>query len=490
MDGSLTSVEGRDELGVTTLRDDAVEGLDAFFRPRVIAVVGASDQEGKLGTSVMRALVEGPFAGEVLPVNRKGGQILGRDVTVDLAEVIARPDLVFVCVADKVVPAVLEECVRQGIPGVVVLTASLGLDAAAEAELLARLRAAGCRLVGPNCMGVHSTQSGVSWTHRANFTAGSIGVVSHSGGISQDLLLAATARGLGLHSVASLGNCADVDEVDVLEHFAAQEGLSAIGMYVEGSTRAPALLDAIERVSPTIPVVCMKGGRGAGSAEAVATHTGRIAGDYRIWSSLLQNAGAHVVDTPEELLNTAMVLDHGFVSGPLIFVGNGGGASVLIADLLEAVGLELARVSEPDVTRLEGRVGVPASNGGALWDIPLNIMVANDGGALLDLIASLLGDNPRARLVLHLNLTSFANQRDAAHAVRALVAPIGSAGWGSRLILVLRSDGSPEVDELRRVAMGELSGSDPLPCFVSIEALVRALAVVAEQRRLQGVDPA
>lgn len=484
------SVEGRDLTGVATLRDGVATGLDAFFRPRVVAVVGASDQEGKLGTSVMRALVEGPFAGDVLPVNRRGGRILGHEVTVDLAEVATRPDLAFVCVADEAVPAVLEECLRQRIPGVVVLTASLGLDAAAAADLLTRLRAEGCRVVGPNCMGVYSAQSGVSWTHRAAFTAGGIGVVSHSGGMSQDLLLAASARGLGLHSVASLGNCADVDEVDVLEHFAAQEGLSTVGMYVEGSTRAPSLLDAIERVSPTVPVVCMKGGRGAGSADAVATHTGRIAGDYRIWSSLLQNAGAHVVDTPEELLNTAVVLDHGFVSGPLIFVGNGGGASVLIADLVEDAGLELARVSDSDVTRLEGQVGVPASNRGALWDIPLNIMAANGGATLLDLVASLLGGQPTARLVLHLNLTSFANQRDAARAVRALVEPISSAGWGSRLVLVLRSDGSAEVDELRRVAMRELEWSGPLPCFLSIEALVRALAVVADQRRLQGADPA
>ncbi|GAA1740090.1 CoA-binding protein [Luedemannella helvata] len=487
MDGALTGLAAR--TGETGAGRQAAS-LAAFFEPATIAVVGATDQPGKLGTTVMRALIEGPYAGRVVPVNPRRDVLFGLDVAAGLADIQGNVDLVFVCVGDAAVPDVLRACADRRVAAVVVLNATLG-PAEETGALLDTLRAAGTRVIGPNCMGVYSSNSGVSWTPRAAFDKdGGLGLVSHSGGMAQDLLLSASARGLGVSVAASLGNCCDVDEVDVVEYLTEDERTGAIGMYLEGTSRGPALLAAIASASATKPVVCMKGGRDSAAAEAVATHTGRIAGDYRVWEGLLRQAGAYFVNSPEELLDCLALVGSEFVDGPLCFVGNGGGASVLLSDLAAAGRLPLARLADDLIARLEGAVGVPSSRGGAIWDIPLNFLLANDGDGASLLAGELSRDAGVGRLVLHLNLTSFANQDNAEDEVRKLVRRLREATRTGNRVLVLRTDGSAPVNALRAIAIEEAGEEGDLPCFNSIESLMQALTTVARHRSVRAGEGA
>jgi acetyltransferase len=337
-------------------------GLDALVRPRAVAVVGASADPGKAGNAMARSLAG--FPGPLYPVNPKGGAILGRVAYRSIAELPATPDLVVLVVPPRAVPPLLAECGARGVPAAVICAggfAESGPDGALLQQRVGDLaRRHAIRLLGPNTSGLMRPDAGLF----ANFMPGvdqlkpgPAAFVAQSGGMNLQLCFQADADGLGISLGIGLGNCVDVGFVDALDHLANDPATTAVGLHIEGVSDGRALCAAIHRLSAVKPVVALKvgyasadgradGRAGQVVAEFARSHTGALAGDYRVSRSALEQAGAVLVDSPTELVDAVRALAGGRLPAsarPGVGVVTGqAGPGLVIAD-----GLARARVPMP-----------------------------------------------------------------------------------------------------------------------------------------------
>ena len=359
-DGSLPA--GRPPLGF---------GVDVFFRPRGVAVIGASREPGKVGYMVLYNL-KNSFPGPVYPVNPRAREILGLPAYRSVLEVPDPVDLAVVAVPARIVPRVAEEAGRRGVRGLIVLSAGFrevgGEGVLLERRLVGIARRYGMRIVGPNCIGVYSPSTGVNATffdpRRQGFPGpGPIAFLSQSGALGAAVLDWAEMRGIGVSRFVSLGNKADVDEADLLHYLRGDPETWSVAMYVEGVTDGQRFRSALEEASLVKPIVALKAGRSEAGARAAASHTGSLAGSYRVYMAVFRQTGVVPAETPGEMFDLALALA---LQPPMRgrrvgIVTLGGGSGVMAADWASELGLEVPRLSSGTQERLR-RVLLPIAS--------------------------------------------------------------------------------------------------------------------------------
>lgn len=335
--------------------------LDAFFNPRSVAVIGATENPG-FGYVPTRNILSHPSVKSYL-VNVKGGKVMGVKVLRSVKDIPEPVDLAVVIVPSRAVVDVLRDCAEKGIRHVIVESAGFsetGKEGARmERELVELAKANGVRVMGPNCVGVVNTSNMFTTADVdvASLIRGGIAFVGQSGIFGTSIVDWACSRGIGLSKVVTLGNKCDVDEVDVVEYLADDEETKVICLYIEGVKpgRGRKLIETFKRASARKPVLVLKSGRTETGARAVMSHTGSIAGSDEVFSAALKQAGAIRVESIDELLYTAMA----FTSQPLPSDGgvavltNSGSLAAMLCDELDSLGIKLASFTRETRSKLE-----------------------------------------------------------------------------------------------------------------------------------------
>lgn len=329
-------------------------GLDAVFRPRSVAVVGASRRPGAIGHEIFRNLLEAGFQGPVYPVNP--GAVAVRSVRAypDLASIPGPVDLAVVTVPAAAVPAVIEACGAKGVRGVILISAGFaevgGSGVERQQQLVEAVQRHGIRLVGPNCLGVVATDPEVKLN--ATFAPhepppGRVAFASQSGALGVAILDHARDLGIGISTFVSVGNKADLTVDELLAYWKDDPRTDVILLYLESFGNPAQFTRVAREVSRTTPIVAVKGGRTASGSKAASSHTGSLAGVDKAVDAAFSQAGVIRVDTVEELFDTAMLLENQpLPAGPRLGVlTNAGGPGILAADAAEGVGLEVPALS-------------------------------------------------------------------------------------------------------------------------------------------------
>jgi acetyltransferase len=336
--------------------------LDCIFRPRSIAVIGASRRKGSVGRSILHNLIMYEFNGKLFPVNPYVQVIHSIKCYPSVEDIPDEVDLAIIVVPARYVPEIVEQCGRKGVKGLVVITAGFketgeeGL--ATEQQLLTIARRYGMRVVGPNCMGVLNTEADVKMD--ATFAPdmplpGKMGFMSQSGALGVTILNRAQAMNLGLSMFVSLGNKADISANDLLAYWGDDENTELILMYLE-SFGNPRKFTALAReLAKRKPVLAVKAGRTMAGARAASSHTGALAGMDVAIDALLSQCGVIRASSIKELFDLALaLLTQPLPAGRRVgIVTNGGGPGIMAADACVGIGLTVPTLTTGTRTALK-----------------------------------------------------------------------------------------------------------------------------------------
>lgn len=337
--------------------------LKELFRPRSVAVVGASGDFAKLGYHVMKSLLEGGFTGRVYPVNPRSREIWGLRAYTSVEELPEDVDLAVVAIPASSVPKVIEACGRKGLKGVVLITAGFReVEDPRGEELHREISRIASRwtlpIIGPNTFGFVNRTFGINASFTPEFSLirpGGIALVSQSGGFCHLSGFMAIEEGVGMSKLVGIGNRLNVDFPEMVRLLAQDPEVRVIALYIEGMERPRELLEAAQGLRGQKPILAYKAGRSEKGDSASRLHTGALAGDYRIWRGALRQAGILEVQSSEELLDAAKALEAlPPLNGPRIAVlSSQAGPGLIAADKLEAEGLRLARFSASTQRRID-----------------------------------------------------------------------------------------------------------------------------------------
>jgi acetyl coenzyme A synthetase (ADP forming)-like protein len=346
----------------------ATASMRAFFEPRVVAVVGASRTRGKIGSEILNNLIVAGFTGTIVPVHPTAAEIGGLPAYRRVADIPSAVDLAMIVVPAEEVLAAVDDCISKHVPAICVISAGFSeCDAhgrAREAMLIDKVRRAGCRLIGPNCMGLLNTDPAVQLN--ATFSPvypprGKVAMSTQSGALGLAILDYARRLGIGISSFVSVGNKADVSGNDLIQYWAEDADTSVILLYVESFGNPKKFSDIARRVGRTKPIVAVKAGRSGAGSRAAASHTGALATNDVVVDALFRQAGVIRTERLEEMFDVAALLSHQPVprGARVAILTNAGGPGILAADACEANGLQLPPLS--DRTRSELRAFLPAA---------------------------------------------------------------------------------------------------------------------------------
>ncbi len=324
--------------------------IKALFRPRSVAVIGASEKPGKIGYAIMKNLVEYGYEGKIYAVNVKGVEIEieGRRFKSyrSILDVPDEVDMAVVVVPAKFVPQVVEECGKKGVKVLPIISSGFGElgpeGKKAEEHTVEVARKYGVRILGPNIFGVVYTPDKLNATFGpTDVMPGKLAFISQSGALGIALMGWTILEKVGLSAVVSIGNKADIDDADLLEYFKTDENTSAILIYLEGVKDGRRFIDVAKEVSMEKPIVVIKAGRSERGARAVASHTGSLAGSDRIYDAAFKQSGVIRAYTIGEAFDYARTLSN--LPEPkgdnFVIITNGGGIGVMATDAAEESGL-------------------------------------------------------------------------------------------------------------------------------------------------------
>jgi acetyltransferase len=336
--------------------------LQVFFEPKSVAVIGASENPTKLGHAVLRNLVDEGYAaaGKIYPINPKAEEILGFPAYPNVNDVPGDIDLAVIVIPYPYVPDALRTCGEKGIPGVIIISAGFreaGVEGVErERELVEIAKEYNIRIIGPNVLGVLDTFTPMN----ASFAAGSppqgpIAITSQSGALGTAILDWAQGGSLGLSKFVSLGNKADVNEIDLLKEWSHDEHTKTILMYIEELSNGLEFLQTAQQVAKIKPVIAIKSGVTTSGARAVSSHTGSLAGSEQAYHAAFKQAGVLRAESMEELFDMALAFGYQppLIGKRIAIITNAGGPGILATDALERAGLSLARFEVETLQTLE-----------------------------------------------------------------------------------------------------------------------------------------
>lgn len=331
-------------------------GESVFLSPKSIAIIGASDKEGSVGRAITSNIMKG-YKGKIFPISPTRDRVFDKPAFKTVLDVKEPIDLAVVVTKNDIVPAVLEECGKKKIKGVIVITAGFK-EVNEEGRKLEQkvkdiVKKYGIKLIGPNCLGVMNLDPKTMMNStflKVTPKSGQIALVSQSGAICAALVEDASAQGIGFSAVVSLGNKADMSEVDVLKILAEHEQTKVIVMYLEDMGDGQEFLKICKRITKKLkkPVLVLKSGRSPEGAKAAMSHTGALMGSDEIYDAVLHQAGAIRVDTMEELFDYATAFSKQPLpaKGDLVIVSNAGGPAIISTDACSKMGIKMASIED------------------------------------------------------------------------------------------------------------------------------------------------
>ncbi len=342
--------------------------LEKFFNPASVAIVGASQSEGKVGFEVLANMLAAGYKGKIFPVNNKAETIQGLKCYCDLEAIGETPDLVVIIIPAKVVPAVMRQCAKLGVKAVIIITAGfkeVGREGQElEQQVIQIARQSGIRVIGPNCLGLIDTANKLNASFGGDLPRkGGIGYLSQSGALLAAILDMANARGIGFSKLISIGNKADVNELDLIKELGADPDTRVIAGYLESISNGNAFVGQAEHISGLKPILLMKSGGTEAGAKAASSHTGSLAGSETAYEAVFERAGIIRCFSIESQFDFAQA----FANQPLpagarvAVITNAGGPGIMAADAIERQGLEFARLTEETIQQLASGLP-PAAN--------------------------------------------------------------------------------------------------------------------------------
>ena len=320
----------------------SIRNLEHLFRPQSVAVIGASETPRSVGATVLHNLIDGRFAGAIMPVNPKHDELAGIKVYPTVASLPTVPELAVICTPPATVPALIGELGARGTRAAIVITAGLGISKDSQGRtlkeaMLAAARPHLLRILGPNCVGLLVPGLGLnaSFAHTRR-RAGKIAFVSQSGALVTAVLDWAKSRGIGFSKFISLGDSSDVDAGDVLDYLGSDAETHSILLYLESITAARKFMSAARAAARNKPVIVVKAGRMAEGAKAAASHTGALAGSDDVYDAAIRRAGMLRVTSTEDLFDAVETLarTRPLFGDRLAILTNGGGPGVMATDAL------------------------------------------------------------------------------------------------------------------------------------------------------------
>ncbi|MEM0372103.1 MAG: acetate--CoA ligase [Ignisphaera sp.] len=344
------------------------KSLEYLFKPKSVAIIGASREPGKVGHAILKNIIESGYKGEIYPVNPKADKILGLDVYKSVSEIPGDIDLAVIVVPAQVVLSTLEECGKKGVKHVVVITAGFkevgGEGIEREKKLVEIAKKYGVRIVGPNCLGIMDLYTPINASFGPTpLRRGGIAFISQSGALLSAILDWSLKTGIGFSKIVSLGNKADLNESDFIEYLGEDPETKVILLYLESITDGRRFISIGASVSRKKPIILLKGGTTEAGAKAALSHTGSMAGGITALKAALKKAGIIHVTTVSELFDMAIAfstqpIPHGDRIG---IVTNAGGGGVVTSDILTSKGLKLASLSKQTIDYLRNSLPPMAS---------------------------------------------------------------------------------------------------------------------------------
>ncbi len=472
--------------------DDPCALFNPLFEPKSIAVVGASSTSVSIGNTFIDRLRETEFPGAIYPIHPKAKTIAGLDAYPSLAETPTPIDYAFIAVGAERVPPMLRAA-NGHLRFAQVISAGFGEVAAGEAlqeELVDAGREGGCRVIGPNCLGLHTPRGRVSFAKNASMTAGCVGIISQSGGLGTDIIRRGQIRGIRYSGLLTVGNSADIGPNDLLEFYLADPETKVVGMYLEdakdGRRFARILRDAKK------PIVILKGGRTQAGQAAAASHTGSLAGDDRVWDALEKQTGCVLTETLDDFLETLLAFQM-FVVRPqrptrrVVLFGNGGGTSVLATDYFARLGLDIDPLDEVTLATLDALGLPPGTSVINPIDTPVMTLQTDEGRIAEKILDAVYASGQADAVVMHLNLASFQGRGPVdplENLIQAAVRAQERYPGQAHFMLVLRSDGEAALDEIKRNYRTRANDAG-IPVYDELANAARALASVGKVERFR-----
>ncbi|MDP2401321.1 MAG: CoA-binding protein, partial [Actinomycetota bacterium] len=457
--------------------------LDAFFSPRSVAVVGAARDPGKVGHFVFSALRVQDFRGTVHPVNPHAEEIDGVRCFASISDIPEPPELAVIAVPAAAVPAVIEECARIGTGSAIVLSAGFKetgpSGAGLERDMLSAARGGAVRILGPNCLGVVATRSGLNASFSASVPpAGSISFVSQSGALGTAILDWAGGAGIGINEFVSLGNRSDITEADLIDRWAEDPATDVIVAYLESVAHGDRFIASAARASLRKPVIVLKAGISEAGARAASSHTGSLSGSSVAYDAAFRRAGVLRANTVEELFDFALAFSQAPIptGSGIAILTNAGGPAVLATDRCERHGLPLASFRSETIEKL--REALPAA--ASLYN-PVDILGDSSAQRYDDSFEAILADGS-VSAVLCIVTPQVMTDADA------IAATIVKRASGSPIPLIGCFMGDTSVESARRMLReaGIAQYAFPERAIDSLATMIRyhAMSVRREQPTL------
>lgn len=317
-----------------------MHNLDKLFNPRSVAVIGASSDESKLGYKIFNNIIKGGFKGQIYPVNPKPGQILGKTTFSRITEIPEPVDMAVLVIPAKFVLQSLQDCAAKKVPFTIIIAsgfAEIGRKKEEE-EITAFGQKTGMRILGPNVFGVYSSSCNLNATFGpSDIQPGQVAIVTQSGAIGISLIGKTKVENMGLSHIISVGNKADIDDMEIVDYLTQEPNVKVILMYIEGVKSGRQFSQILKKAARKKPVVIVKSGKSAKGAQAISSHTGSLAGQDRVFEEIIRQSGAVRAESIQQALDWSKFL----VSSPqptrenCVIITNGGGMGVLAADACE-----------------------------------------------------------------------------------------------------------------------------------------------------------
>lgn len=341
--------------------------IDFIFNPSSIAVVGASQEEKKVGNAVLKNLING-YTGKIYPVNPGRTEILSLPCYPSVSAIPDRVDLAIIVIPAKAVADSLKDCAKAGVKGVVVITAGFkevgGDGVAREKEIVEIVRTAGMKMVGPNCLGVMNTKNKMNASFAAELPPeGRVAFFSQSGALGVAIIDWAIENNFGFSKFVSFGNKADLNETDFLEYFANDPDTDVILGYIEDVIDGKRFIEIAKEVTKIKPVILIKSGATEAGARAASSHTGALAGSDRAFTEAFRKTGIIRTSGIQELFDTAeMFISKKIPKGrKLLIITNAGGPGIIAADTADKLGIKLDPMTRTSIDAIAEKLPSTAS---------------------------------------------------------------------------------------------------------------------------------
>ena len=330
--------------------------LNVFFKPKSIAVIGASKDSHKIGHATLKNILISDYECELYPINPHEKSILGVPCYKKLTDVKKSIDLVLISVPAKIVPSIIHDCVKKGVKNIIIISSGFSEigNQALEEEISEIIKGKHIRILGPNTMGYKNASDGLD----ASFVfgtprKGNLSLISQSGALGIGMIYLANNEFVGVSKIIGVGNKLDIDDDDLIDYFSQDNDTKVIGLYIEAVKNGRQFMNSIKACNK--PILVVKAGRSDAGARATASHTGSMAGSDRIYSAAIKQAGGIRCRDLVELFDMARALagQPPLKGNRIGIITNGGGLGILLTDACEANGLSIPKLSKKTADRLD-----------------------------------------------------------------------------------------------------------------------------------------